>query len=734
MKQVNKREDVMMNPKRSEFRFLVLIPVLLLVLLSYVVSQQTAAELFEKALYLEEAQGDLQSAIDLYKEILKQFPHVREIAAKAQLHLGLCFEKLGLQKAQMAFQKVVEDYPDQKEVVKIARDRLSRIERTRIKAEGGDRDFTIRKVWSGPEAAGMGSISPDGRFLTFVDWDTGDLGILELATGKKRHLTNKGSWLESQAMAFKSVWSPDGKQIVFDWWDWSEPVFVGLRAVEPDGSNLRDLYRLGKPYDRVTIVQKWLSNGEDILLLIGGQERDIRIVLLSKQNRTERTLKTLDSSRVLYNEFVHMDCSPDVNHLVYDFPPEDSVNRDIYTLSIDREQETPLIEHPADDVLLGWASDGKSILFTSDRRGSLDLWTAPVVEGKLKGAPEMIVKGVGEIWPLGFSNDGSFYYVSSWGAHNVYTAQLDPETGKVLERPKNPIVHMGKSTHSPSYSPDGKYLAYISDREAIRDFCFALVIRDLETGEEREIYPGYDFQFLRWSPDSQSILALASDKPDRTGREFLCLIDITDGKLSPVMKCELDRYTQWISSADWTQDGKSVYYVLIDKPRNFCKLLVRDLKNREEREIYRSPNVLTRLTISRSPDGQWLALISYGGSGENKRNLRILPASGGEPRELLSFKEYDSRRTQAAWTADGKHILFVRSGQEGVPRVGDKSDLWRIPVGGGKPEKINLTMSRLMELTVHPEGNHIAFTSYGPSRKSPELWVMENILPKKNIR
>jgi len=710
-----------------------LVFVLLVFLLNFndLSSQQSAAELFEKALYMEEAQGELLKAIDLYEEILKQFPDDRKIAAKAQLHIGLCYEKLGLQEASKAFRKVVDDFPEQKDAVKVAREKLSILSAAQRVIKTGDKELKIRKLWTGPEAEGMGSISPDGRYLTFVDWDTGDLGIFELATGKKRHLSKKGSWLESKAMAFQSRWSPDGKQIVFDWWDWAPPVFVGLRVVEPDGSNLRDLYGLGKPYDRVTIVYKWLSNGDDILFFVGGAQKDGQIVLYSVKNRTERPLKTLDHTRILHNEMFNIDCSPDGKHIVYDFPSEDSSNRDIYTVSIDGKRDTPLIEHPADDVLLGWAPDGKNILFASDRRGSVDLWSAPVNNGELKGIPELIISGIGEIRPQGFSEDGSFYYISSKGAPNVYTAQLNPETGRILEQPKNPIVHIGKSTHSPSYSSDGKYLAYISDRESAGDVRFVLVIRDLETGDEREIYPGYDFQDLRWSPDSQLILALTSDKPDRTGRSFLCLIDVTDGEVIPVMKCELDRYTQWISSADWTREGKSVFYVFNDKPKKLCKLVIHNLKSKEEKEIYRSQTFAERFTITRSPDGQWLALINYRGLEQNKHVLRILPAAGGEPRELLSFEEYANWRTHVTWSAGGKHILFVKSSQEGIPRTGDKSDLWRIPVEGGKPQKLDLTMSRFFHLTVHPDGKHIAFSSYGPSMKMPELWVMENFLPDK---
>ncbi len=37
-------------------------------------SQQTAGQLFEKALYMEEATGDLEQAIDLFQQILEDIP------------------------------------------------------------------------------------------------------------------------------------------------------------------------------------------------------------------------------------------------------------------------------------------------------------------------------------------------------------------------------------------------------------------------------------------------------------------------------------------------------------------------------------------------------------------------------------------------------------------------------------------------------------------------------------
>ena len=94
-------------------------------------SQESAAEIFEKAFYYEDVQGDLEKAIELYEQVLKQFPENREIAAKAQLRIGLCYEKLGFKEAEKAFQKVVDNYPDQTEAVKLAREKLSILERAR---------------------------------------------------------------------------------------------------------------------------------------------------------------------------------------------------------------------------------------------------------------------------------------------------------------------------------------------------------------------------------------------------------------------------------------------------------------------------------------------------------------------------------------------------------------------------------------------------------------------------
>jgi len=60
--------------------------------------------------------------------------------------------------------------------------------------------------------------------------------------------------------------------------------------------------------------------------------------------------------------------------------------------------------------------------------------------------------------------------------------------------------------------------------------------------------------------------------------------------------------------------------------------------------------------------------------------------------------------------------------------------LWRIPVQGGDIEKLNIEMWAFYNLTVHPDGTRLAFSSNGPSRKQAELWMMENFLPERSSK
>jgi len=68
-------------------------------------AQQSAEQLFQSGLYKEEVKGDLRGAVQIYENILKDFPDNRSVVAKALLQTGLCYEKLGVSGAQKAYRR-----------------------------------------------------------------------------------------------------------------------------------------------------------------------------------------------------------------------------------------------------------------------------------------------------------------------------------------------------------------------------------------------------------------------------------------------------------------------------------------------------------------------------------------------------------------------------------------------------------------------------------------------------
>ncbi len=90
--------------------------------------QQTASQLYEKALYLEEARGELQGAIDIYIQLAENQDAAQSLKAKALLHMGLCYEKLGSEKARQAYRDVINRYPQQTEETAIARERMTSLD------------------------------------------------------------------------------------------------------------------------------------------------------------------------------------------------------------------------------------------------------------------------------------------------------------------------------------------------------------------------------------------------------------------------------------------------------------------------------------------------------------------------------------------------------------------------------------------------------------------------------
>jgi len=681
-------------------------------------AQQSAEQLYQAAIYKEEVQGELDQAIKIFEKIASEYPGSRSVVAKALLRSGLCYEKLGRQEAQKAYQRILREYADQQDVAAEARTRLDALEQAVSLAR--PKGMLLRKVQIDTTVyhEGDGAVSSDGRYFVYTDWVTGDLAVYDQDSGKKRRLTDKGPWEKSSEFAQLSRWSSDGKQVVYNWY--KEQGTWDLRVTALDVSKPRIIYS-SEDEEYVEPIA-WFPDGRQILALFTRKDSTRQIVTVSCADGSIGVLKTLFKTLI----DPHVSLSPDGRYIVYDSPPKEASsealsNHDIFLLAVDGKSEIPLVEHPAHDFVLGWAPDGRRVLFASDRSGTLDAFLIKITDdGKPQGAPELVKTNIGPVVPMGFTRKGSFYYGYREGHYDIFTTELDPQTGKILVPAKKAIErHEGYNTFS-EYSPDGKYLAYVSKRGlACLDyvnlhFGNVLCIRSLETGKDREIFPEglKRFGMPCWSPDSRFIFVVKWDAP--YNNRGIYRIDAQTGEVTQVVILEQEIPPR----PKYSRDGKAIYMVRKDRTKDYCQIVVRDLESGIEKEIYRAPSDEKIWELSRSPDGQWLCFISV----KNGMFLKVIPVAGGEPRELC--KGY---LVNPIWSADGRYILFT--GPSEIEENGNPHewDLCRISVAGGKPQRLGLGVATRSP-SAHPDGRRISFTSATPSTYSG-IWVMENFLP-----
>lgn len=575
-----------------------------------------------------------------------------------------------------------------------------------------DTTLVMRRVWAGQGLVDdLGTPTPDGRLLTFVDWSTGNLAIRDMATGEFRNLTHKP--ISDPGYGEYSVVSPDGKRVAYHWYPggW---VFE-LHVVDIDGSNDRILVA-GEDVQYVA-PDAWLPDGSAILARMerGGENA---IVLVSLEDGSIRVLKELGSRRGS-----HASLSPDGRYVVYDLVDPENSHRDIFVLSVDTGRETPLVQNEADDPLFGWVPGSEWVLFGSDRTGALGAWAIRMENGKPAGDPVLVKPDIWRAAPMGFGADGSFWFGVDISTLAMYQASVDPETGATLSAPTRLDVNGRAATSSrrPVWSPDGRYLAYWKTTEP--SFSPVLGIRSMETGETRELQMKFRSNcWVRWSPDGLRFLC-GGRAPE--GVRALYRVDAQTGAATVVRSFEDGGISFWY---DWDPDGQSIYYK-VDYGEN-SRIVHLDPATGAERALrsVEQPYWIT-ISLAVSPDGQHIAFWEMDREA-NRSRLLVMPTAGAAERQVreISSRSGEGRRYPPTfpvqWSRDGRHLLMWVPDQDS-----DLLRLQRIPIDGGPPERTNFALQGpLRGVGLSPDRRRVVFESGQPGK---EIWVMKNYLPRK---
>lgn len=677
--------------------------VLICVLIFSGLSQQSAEQVLQSGLYKEEVEGEVGEAIAIYKRIIKDFPDNREIAAKAQFRIGMCYEKLGRKEAQNAYQTVIQDYGEQKEVVAKAKDRLSKLKRPGEKLEEPE-GIRIKQIWKKPLTDFLGSVSPDGRFLACVHWGEGDLAIHDLISGEDKILTHEADLAKGFAMT--PVFSRNGKQIAYSWWYPNHT--YDLLLVDVDNPSPRKLYRREGEHVHPA---SWLSDEELIFERYNYATKMAQFCSLRISDGTIRELKTFDNRK-----WPRLSCSPDEKYIAYDFAEQtDGGKFDINLLTTEGDSEISLVKHPANDRVLGWVPGRKEFLFISDRSGTWDLWAIPVEGGKPTGPEKRIYTDIGEIQPVGFVQNGNCYFGFNRRNFNAYIAPFNAETGQLDEKSGKTLLG---SKIWMRWSPDGQYLSYIEEKPGA-DNPLQLFIQDLKTAEERKLADNLHAMSSCWSPDGNSISVVGYEKSNRAKSAGVYTVDVRTGQTTQIVNL-LDYKGKInppgddafpLSDVELSADGKSIFFLFFTD-----RLVKRDLATGEDTILYKNSR-FERSVLRLSPDGKSLLFGVRDLEGKKSR-LYTIPVEGGPEKELCTPQEAPGFG-MAMWSPDGKYVYFTE--------MKDGTSLWRIPAEGGIPQKVWHSKNRadVYVYGIHPDGKQMALAI---RELEMEIRVIENLV------
>ncbi len=648
----------------------------------------------EAAAKKELVDGDIKGAIGQYKTIIAAFASDHVVAAKALVRMAQCYEKLGdleAGEARKAYERVLREFPDQEELATTAQARLAALAGTR--GTPGSPTLSVRRVWAGAQVTGR--VSADGRFLSFGSG--GNVAVRDLATGQTRLLTDTANQNASGGWVEPSMPSPDGKYVAYTWNSRGERI---LCVVGLDGSKPRVLRATGNGVLELLPVA-WSPDGRHLLAEFVKSDGARDMMLVAVADGTAQLLKAVGKDLSPGGEF-----SPDGRYIAW------ATKDGLSLFDLRTGTESPLIPDRSNPRVLGWAPDGRHILFSSERAGSADAWLIAVAAGSVQGEPVFVRKSWGNL-PMGFTRSGAFYYAVINNIWEVRIAEPDPGGGNSIS-PSQPAFRRG-NTRAAEWSPDGRSLAAADAREP----CRAVIVRSVSTGEEQEFGVGERTIMaggLRWTPDGKAIVVPASE-PGKG--ESLIRIDVQTGQVSSLMP--LPTLFGW-PRFEFSRDGNTVYYVRPPVPfaAGEARLVAHDLRTGNETDIVQKPGLIWG-TIS--PDGQHVAI----NVNSNKSwSVLVKPASGGEFRELVRVDKENETPFggSPSWTSDGRYIVFLKGAKGNYPQ---QWQLWRVAAEGGEPQRIGQVAARqLVGFRLHPDGRRVALSDI---KVDLEVWAMENFLP-----
>ena len=220
----------------------------------------------------------------------------------------------------------------------------------------------------------------------------------------------------------------------------------------------------------------------------------------------------------------------------------------------------------------------------------------------------------------------------------------------------------------PAYSPDGRYLAFLSTRDVfdidlfLAEASTGKVIRRLASATRNQHFESLRFidSAGAWSPDSKKLAFVVFEKGDN----YLGIVDVESRRIDDIRVPGVDA----INNIAWSPDGRTI--ALSGQATGASDLFLFNLETKQVRRL--TNDRYADMQPAFSPDGKTLAFASDRGQGDLQElqfigmNIGTVDLATGAIHMLPLFRK--CKNIDPHFAPDSASLYFI-SNAEGVPDV-----------------------------------------------------------------